>query len=198
MYLKRLIRECLKAIWRCLTKKRYIQDYKKKKAILIIVFVFIDCYVLNDLIDGLTQLDFNETITAEASVGDVVQEAATFDTTNGKEERNDADLSVSVPPAVGKKATVTAYNSVPEQTDGDPCRSADGTNICEFDGCVIAQNGVPFGTKVEIEGFGVCEVHDRKNSRYNSNWIDIYFGGADKVDEALDFGKRELNIKLAS
>ena len=93
-------------------------------------------------------------------------------------------------------AKLTAYNSVPEQTDGNPCIAADGTNVCTFKGCVIAQNGVKFGTKVEIEGIGLCHVHDRKNSRYDSNWIDIYFGGRDKVADAFQFGKREAKYRI--
>ena len=94
------------------------------------------------------------------------------------------------------KSKLTAYNSVPEQTDGNPCIAADGTNVCEFEGCVVAQNGVPFGTKVDIEGVGVCHVHDRKNSRYDSNWIDIYFGGRDKVAAAFEFGSKEAGYRI--
>lgn len=93
-------------------------------------------------------------------------------------------------------AKLTAYNSVPEQTDGNPCIAADGTDICKFHGCTVAQNGVKFGTKIEIEGYGVCEVHDRKNSRYGSEWIDIYFGGRDKVSEARAFGVKHARYRV--
>lgn len=107
------------------------------------------------------------------------------------------EIAQEVPdPIFDKVAKVTAYNSVPEQTDATPCISADGTNICEFDGCVVAQNGAKFGTKVEIDGIGICTVHDRKNSRYDSAWIDYYMGGREMVGAALKFGTKDLKYRV--
>lgn len=93
-------------------------------------------------------------------------------------------------------ATVTAYNSMPSQTDSSPCIGADNTNLCEYKGCAVAMNGVKMGTKINLEGFGECTVKDRKNSRYDSNWIDVYFGGAENHQKALQFGKKTLNYSF--
>ena len=198
MYFKRLIRECLQAIWRFLTKKRFISDYKKKKAILIIVFVFIDCYVLNDLIDGLTQLDFNETITAEASVGDVVDmqiETATFDEPFSTEEhKDDSDNSVSlVPPATGSTGIFSAYSADVNQTDSDPLTMASGKKI--YDGAIACPIKYEFGTKIIVEGKEyICE--DRMNSRYrDKEYFDILMSS---YDEAIQFGRKELEFYVVS
>lgn len=96
------------------------------------------------------------------------------------------------------KATVTAYNSVPEQTDGDPCIAADGSDICEALGRgerACAANCLPFGTRLEVPGFGTCVVRDRTASRYGSR-IDIYFGGRDQIKTAKAWGKKELTLTV--
>ncbi len=92
---------------------------------------------------------------------------------------------------------MSAYTSRVEETDSSPCISADGTNICEYDGCVVASNDFEFGTKVVVDGFGECEVKDRMNSRYNGTGnMDIYF----KMDlqGALEFGRRQVKIEITS
>ena len=93
--------------------------------------------------------------------------------------------------------TVTAYNSVPWQTDNTPCISADGSNICQLkaqghESCAAA---LPFGTKINIPGFGVCTVHDRLAPRF-AHRIDLYFGDADKIKAARQWGKRRLKVSI--
>jgi len=93
--------------------------------------------------------------------------------------------------------TVTAYNSVPWQTDATPCISADGSNICKLrdlgdQSCAAA---LPFGTKVNIPGFGVCTVRDRLAPRFSYR-IDVYFGGADQIQTAKQWGKRHVNVEV--
>jgi hypothetical protein len=100
MYIKRLIRECLKAIWKFLSKKRYIKDYKKKKAILMVVFLFIDCWIWNGLINDLRKTDFNDKIVVVNVSNDtmgstaIANEPAVHDTSIGAEEQQDSIESV--------------------------------------------------------------------------------------------------------
>lgn len=96
------------------------------------------------------------------------------------------------------KATVTAYNSIPEQTDGSPCIAADGTDICRLERLGLhscATWRVPLGTTIRIHGYGDCVVHDRTARKYGDR-IDIYFGGADKILEAKAFGKKTLEVTI--
>lgn len=92
---------------------------------------------------------------------------------------------------------MSAYTSRVEETDETPCISADGTNICEYDGCVVASNDYSFGTKVIVDGFGECEVKDRMNSRYTGTGnMDIYFGK--DLEGALSFGRKQVKIQITS
>ncbi|MFA5021745.1 MAG: hypothetical protein WC508_01545 [Patescibacteria group bacterium] len=65
---------------------------------------------------------------------------------------------------------ITAYSSTVDQTDSDPCSTANGYNVCEHNQeDVIAANFLKFGTKVRIpEQFGnrIFTVQDRMNARY--------------------------------
>lgn len=94
--------------------------------------------------------------------------------------------------------TISAYNvGDPNQCDDSPCTAANGENIClalELGYKRCAANFVPFGTILEIEGYGRCLVTDRMNSRY-SNHIDIAMKKTEK-SEALKFGRQKLNIKI--
>lgn len=93
--------------------------------------------------------------------------------------------------------TVTAYNSVPWQTDSTPCISADGSNICQLreqgeQSCAAA---LPFGTKIHVPGFGVCTVRDRLATKY-SHRVDLYFGGVDQIPAAKSWGKRQVVVEV--
>jgi len=88
-------------------------------------------------------------------------------------------------------AEVSAYTSEAIQTDSSPYITADGTNLKNEYKCIIASNDYDFGTRIDIETLGVCEVHDRMNSRYTGqNKIDVYMGN-DKT-RAIEFGRKEL------
>lgn len=94
--------------------------------------------------------------------------------------------------------TVTAYNSVREQTDSEPCLAADGTDVCKGLGAnerVCAANDYEFGTTLAIPGFGECVVRDRVNARYPHR-IDLYFGGREGIKAAREWGKRTLEITI--
>ncbi len=88
------------------------------------------------------------------------------------------------------KMSISAYNSVPWQTDATPCIGAAGTDICKsFEGgmAICAANFVPLGTTLSVEGLGRCTVLDRMNARYTRR-VD-WFMGYD-VPAAKQFGVR--------
>lgn len=94
--------------------------------------------------------------------------------------------------------TVTAYNvGIEAQTDNTPCTSANGENICEalrlgYKRC--AANFVPFGTILNIEGYGQCLVTDRMNARYKYR-VDIAMN-ADEIQAARTFGVKFAKVEI--
>ena len=120
-------------------------------------------------------------------------------------EDNKPDEEIIIP--VAKEKTIiksmgikgiSAYNvGDPYQTDASPCTAANGENIClaldlGYKRC--AANFVPFGTILEVSGYGQCMVTDRMNSRYQ-NHVDIAFKATEKK-EALQLGRRKLEVKI--
>jgi 3D (Asp-Asp-Asp) domain-containing protein len=117
-----------------------------------------------------------------------------------------AGLRPSVPPpapppeplARELEVTATAYNSLPEQTQGDPKLTASGERLRPGLRAVAVSDdlfeaGVGFGARLEIEGLpGEWIVLDRMHSRWRRK-IDVYMG----VDEAraLEFGERKVRIR---
>lgn len=71
-----------------------------------------------------------------------------------------------------------------------------------MEGCLIAWNFQPIGTKVELESLGQCTVIDRMNSRYSDpdheaydpNRMDLYLGM--DVAHAKQWGVKHLAYKL--
>jgi 3D (Asp-Asp-Asp) domain-containing protein len=91
---------------------------------------------------------------------------------------------------------VTAYNSVPWQTDDTPCIGAQNTDICEIYARgenVCAANFVPLGTILEVEGLGTCVVRDRMNARYHYR-VDWYMGM--DIDGARAHGIRTKTVGI--
>ena len=87
---------------------------------------------------------------------------------------------------------ITAYASLPEQTDDTPFITATGNYV--RDG-VVAANFLPFGTKIrmpELFGEKIFVVEDRMHSRFQ-NSVDIWF--ADNK-EAKNFGKQWSKIEI--
>ncbi len=87
---------------------------------------------------------------------------------------------------------VTAYNSLPEQTDDTPFITASGTRT--RDG-VVAANFLPIGTVVRFpEVFGDKEfvVEDRMNARYYYN-MDIWM---ESYADARAFGAKFLKVEI--
>ena len=128
----------------------------------------------------------NETVNGDAS--DIVVSSTYVEVDESTE---------TAPVKYTKRYTVTAFNSVPWQTDSTPCISADGSNICKLkelgdNSCAAA---LPFGTKINVPGFGVCTVRDRLAPRFSYR-IDLYFGGADKLQAAKQWGKRHVEVAV--
>lgn len=94
--------------------------------------------------------------------------------------------------------TVTAYNvGDPRQTSGAACLSANERNLCralKAGEKHCAANFVPLGSLLYIDGFGLCRVSDRTNSRYQ-NRVDIAMPREDR-QRALEFGRQQLSVKI--
>lgn len=92
--------------------------------------------------------------------------------------------------------SATAYSSTPDQTDGDPCTTANGYNVCKGNQeNVLAANFLPFGTKVRLPdmyGNKVFVVQDRMARRF-SNRIDVWMKTR---DAAMQFGIRKVKIEV--
>lgn len=102
----------------------------------------------------------------------------------------------SAPALYAKSMYVTAYNSVPWQTDATPCIGAQGTDICDIYAAgenVCAANFVPLGTVIEVEGLGHCTVRDRMNARYYYR-VDWYMGM--DIDGAKQFGIQNKTVHV--
>lgn len=94
----------------------------------------------------------------------------------------------------GVVRSVSAYNSVPEQTDSTPCIGASGDNLCELYALgqnICASNAFPLGTQITVDGLGTCIVLDRMNRRYTET-VDWYMGY--DVQAALNWGRRNVNV----
>lgn len=113
-------------------------------------------------------------------------------------------LPISGIKPIGKKVKIfdhgyhpiTAYTSEVAQTDGDPCTTANGFNVCKHGKeDTIAANFLRFNTKVRIPdlyGDRVFVVRDRMNSRYKDT-VDVWL--LDKK-EAIKFGRRTTRIEI--
>lgn len=96
--------------------------------------------------------------------------------------------------------TITTYNAVKEQTDDTPFITSDGTTISNkalLNGTqrivAISRNllyAIPLGSLIEIEGYGIYEVRDTMNKRYN-HCIDILQHPSKK-----NFKKTNVKIRL--
>lgn len=88
--------------------------------------------------------------------------------------------------------TVSAYNSIPGQTDASPYRTAVGS--LTRDG-VVASNHYPIGTRIRFpEYFGDKEfiVEDRMNPRYDKV-VDIWM---EELSDAKQWGRRYVKIDV--
>jgi len=91
------------------------------------------------------------------------------------------------------KVVVTAYSSTQDQTDGTPLITA--SNKYVRDG-IIANNMLPFGTKVripELYGDKVFTVEDRMNKKKGNYHFDIWMPNRLL---AVNFGAKTVEIEI--
>jgi len=105
-------------------------------------------------------------------------------------------MNESKKPRFKTKIIATAYNSLPAQTDSDPCTTASGFNLCEHNQeDIIATNFLPLETLIkipELYGDKIFRVEDRMNPKYYRQ-IDLWFGD---YDEAIKFGRKWVEIEV--
>lgn len=91
------------------------------------------------------------------------------------------------------QAIVTAYNTVPSQTDDDNCISASGDDICGRKDVVACDKSIRYGTPVRILG-KVYICLDRMADRFHGNRFDISF---DKdIAGAISFGIKKIDVRI--
>ena len=109
-------------------------------------------------------------------------------------QRSDNFISAYSSPILIKEqvlATITAYNTVPEQTDNTPCLGAGG-NICGRNNVVACPRSIPLGTWVIIDDI-YYQCLDRLAIKYDDRF-DISF---DKdIQGAKDFGKQIKEVLI--
>lgn len=141
----------------------------------------------NKIVSTLTTINTFKLIKADKKSFNKDFKIASIDNT----EENTGQTLIN---GVKRSVTLTAYNSLPSQTDSDPCTTANGFNLCNNKtGDTIAANFLPFGSKVMIPdlfGEKVFVVRDRMSPRF-SNRVDVWMDGR---QEALNFGVRHSNI----
>ena len=105
--------------------------------------------------------------------------------------------ATSTAPAANTAATettlrvrITAYTSLPDETDSTPFITANGTHVRNG---IVASNALPFGTKIKIPklfGNEVFTVEDRMNYKIK-NGVDIWMP---TKSDAVDFGVAYTDI----
>jgi len=132
------------------------------------------------------------------SIAHVAQAAAwtsIFSNETNAVESNDKVITIPERPVAIKtiRMASTAYTSRPNETDGSPFITADGSVV--RDG-YVATNVLPIGTKIRIPSvFGdkIFEVHDRMNARYGYR-VDIWMSD---LKAAKAYGlKRNIAVEV--
>ena len=91
------------------------------------------------------------------------------------------------------KMVITAYSSTPDQTDDTPFITASGKTVADG---IIANNLLPFGTKVRIPqlyGDKVFVVEDRMHTRMGNYHADIWMP---EYIQAKNFGAKVAEIEV--
>lgn len=93
------------------------------------------------------------------------------------EEAASASVANQAKPQRVIQATVYTYQAVPEQTDTTPCVGAmPGVDFCDPPFPIVANNCLPLGTKVLINGRERV-VADRMNPRHDCDVFDLLTNG---------------------
>ena len=108
-----------------------------------------------------------------------------------------AESAADAPRVVRRfKVVVTAYNSVPEQTDSTPCITANGYDLCTANAeNVVAANFLRFGTKLRLPDYTaekIYTVQDRMHPRFDRR-LDLWMRS---TNDAKSFGARYLTVEV--
>ena len=164
-----------------------VHYYKMKKATLALVFAV--CTILFSLPALPAQAAENGSQARDISAMVIFQPGKEIQVLKESFEGRMFNPPVVMAPKPDRTlaAVFTAYTSTPDQTDSSPDITADGSKVTDG---IIANNCLPFGTKVTIDLPGyenvVLTVHDRMNTRYGCNRFDIWLDVSKK--EAKKFG----------
>ncbi|MBI2453794.1 peptidoglycan-binding protein [Candidatus Peregrinibacteria bacterium] len=78
--------------------------------------------------------------------------------------------------------------------NGEGVHAADGTEV--FPGMAAASKAYPFGSKMEVPGFGIVSIHDRGGA-IKGNRLDLWMGrGEEGLARALGWGMRTLEVTV--
>lgn len=86
-------------------------------------------------------------------------------------------------------ATLYAYSSTPDQTNGDPFITASGQRVADG---IVANNCLPFGTEVKINN-KIYRVQDRMAARYGCTSFDVWHPTR---QSAIQFGKQTAVVQV--
>ena len=86
-----------------------------------------------------------------------------------------------------KRTLLGTYELTAYEWTGNPCSNGNYPT----EGCTVACNSLPLGTRIYIEGYGEYTVEDRGGMA--GNVIDIYMGD---YDSCIQFGRRSASIYL--
>lgn len=168
--------------------KNLTKKYKSNKPLLITIVTVALALAMSVQIANAIMSTFNDKI---IQWGVEVLETPTYRTEKAHAEEV-APTPKPEPKHIVKTVHVTAYNTVPEQTDSRPCEAASGKNICGRDDVVACTRNLPFGTKVEIDGkLYVCE--DRLAMKYDTR-IDISCDKDMKCPFEIGSGTKQVKI----
>lgn len=100
-------------------------------------------------------------------------------------------MSYQAPETTTVAGIVTAYDSEVEETDDTPFITANGDHVYRGG---IANNCLPFGSKVIIEGHEYT-VNDRMNARYGCDHFDIWM---QTRNDAIAYGLHKTSVLVES
>ena len=148
--------------------------------------------------NGLNSPYIDDTVTLNTAPNPVVtKEMVVFDESN-PDSSTIKVIASSTPVKVIRvdKHVITAYNSEVSQTDGDPCTTANGYNLCKNNKeDSIAANFLKFGTKVRIPdlfGDRVFVVRDRMSTKH-ADRVDVWMKNH---SDAMQFGVKVAKIEV--
>ena len=146
------------------------------------------------LADILNSSIFAGVIVGICLLGIIMPQATDADFVNTTNSSYVAKATTEAMKAVKKiKVIITAYSSVPEETDDTPFITASGKYV--KDG-IIANNMLPFGTKIKIPklyGDKIFTIEDRMNKKKSDYHIDIWMANKPL---AVNFGVKTAEIEI--